>query len=198
MPRFQAGATITRAALLAAFTLIAGSCTPKPETAANAHGPDSAHSAAGAMTPVQRGEYLAIVSGCHDCHTPGGLWGAPDFSRALAGSDVGWQGPWGVTYAKNLTPDAVTGLGTWTEDEIIRALQSGVRKNGAPIGPPMPWPNFARYTREDVTAIVAYLKSLPAVSHQVPANTAPGARSAGPVISVPAPSAWDAPKTPAS
>ena len=196
MPRSNAVRPAFRAALLAALTLIVVSCTPKPEAPANAHGPDS--SAHASMTPVQRGEYLAIISGCHDCHTPGGLWGAPDFTRALSGSEVGWQGPWGVTYAKNLTPDAATGLGTWTEDEIIRALQSGVRKNGAPVGPPMPWPNYARYTREDVTALVAYLKSLPPVAHQVPANTAPGARPTGPVIPVPAPSAWDAPKTPAS
>ena len=191
---FRSNRRVVRGALvLAALSLAATSCdNRKPEPQASAH--DSTSHAA-ATTPVQRGEYLAIVAGCHDCHTPGALFGAPDFSRSLSGSEVGWQGPWGVSYGKNLTPDSATGLGAWTDDEIIRALQSGVRKNGAPVAPPMPWPNYARFTREDVTAIVAYLRSIPAVSHKVPDNVAPGGKARTPVFAIPAPGAWDAPRT---
>ena len=100
-----------------ALALSVSSCTSKqPEPPAPA-----------AMTPLQRGEYLSNVMGCNDCHTPGGMYGAPDFERRLSGSEIGWQGPWGVSYGSNLTPDPETGLGNWTNDEIERALRSGVR-----------------------------------------------------------------------
>jgi mono/diheme cytochrome c family protein len=148
-----------------------------------------------AMTPLQRGEYLAIITGCNDCHTPGGLYGAPDPERRLSGSELGWQGPWGVSYASNLTPDPETGLGTWTNVEIERALRSGVRKDGSPILPPMPWPNFASLTADDMASLIAYLKSIPPVRHQVPARVPPNGVASTPVVPIPGPGAWDAPKT---
>jgi len=150
------------------------------------------------MTPVQRGEVVSYIAGCHDCHTPGSLYGAPNFERLLSGSELGWEGPWGVTYARNLTPDVETGLGSWTDDEIVRALRSGVRKDGSPILPPMPWQNIARMSNEDMTALIAYLRSLPAVRHEAPARLAPGVKAKGGVLSLPPPPAWDAPKAPAS
>lgn len=146
------------------------------------------------MTPLQRGEYLASISGCHDCHTPGAFYGAPDFKRQLSGSEVGWRGPWGVSYASNLTPDLETGLGTWTNVEIERALRSGVRKDGSPILPPMPWPNFSRFTPDDMGSLIAYLKSLPPIKHKVPDRVPPNGMAHGPTLDVPAPSAWDAPR----
>ena len=85
------------------LALSALSCTSKqPET------PGTASPAA--MTPRQRGEYLSNIMGCNDCHTPGGIYGAPDFERRLSGSELGWQGPWGVSYATNLTPVCVPGI----------------------------------------------------------------------------------------
>jgi mono/diheme cytochrome c family protein len=147
-----------------------------------------------AMTPLQRGEYLSNIMGCNDCHTPGGLYGAPDFERRLSGSELGWQGPWGVSYGSNLTPDPETGLGTWTNVEIERALRSGVRKDGSPILPPMPWPNFANMTADDMSSLIAFLKSIPPVKHKVPDRVPPNGVATGPVLSIPAPGPWDAPK----
>jgi mono/diheme cytochrome c family protein len=150
-----------------------------------------------AMTPEQqlaRGEYLVTIEGCGDCHTPGTLYGAPDMARQLAGSELGWQGPWGVSYARNLTPDPQTGLGTWSEDQIVSTLKTGKRADGSPLLPPMPWPNTARMTDEDLHAVAVYLKSLPPVEHQVPAVIPPGKPVSGSVIVIPPPSAWDAPR----
>jgi len=152
--------------------------------------------AAPAMTQLQRGEYIATLAGCGDCHTPGTLYGAPDFSRKLAGSELGWAGPWGITYASNITPDMETGIGSWTDAEIERALRSGVKRDGSPLGPPMPWPSFAPLTPEDMAALIAYLRSLPAVKHQNLGPMPPGAKITGSIIVMPAPSAWDAPKPP--
>jgi mono/diheme cytochrome c family protein len=147
-----------------------------------------------AMTPVQRGAYLVTVTGCHDCHTPGTLYGAPDMSRQLSGSELGWQGPWGVSYARNLTPDKTTGLGDWTDEEILNAMQKGVKKDGSPIAPPMPWPDFAHLTRADAMAIVAYLRSIPPIPHQMPPRVAPGGHGSGSIIVFPPPSEWDKPR----
>ena len=146
------------------------------------------------MTPLQRGEYIATISGCNDCHTPGAFYGGPDFKRQLSGSEVGWRGPWGVSYARNLTPDLETGLGTWTNVEIERALRSGVRKDGTPILPPMPWPSLSRLTPDDMGSLIAYLKSLPPIKHKVPTDVPPNGMAHGPTLDLPAPSAWDAPK----
>jgi len=58
-----------------------------------------------AVDPVVRGRYLVTLMSCNDCHTPGYFYGAPDTTRRLSGSDIGWIGPWGVVHARNLTPD---------------------------------------------------------------------------------------------
>ena len=148
---------------------------------------------AAAMTPTQRGEYLVVIMGCHDCHTPGAPYGAPDFKRTLAGSELGWQGPWGVSYASNLTPDPGTGLGSYTDAEIERALRSGVKKNGSPIMPPMPWPNYARLSPEDMSAVIAYLRGIPPVMHKNLGPIPPGKAASGAALTFPPPPAWDAP-----
>ena len=179
-PRFALAAALTLA-------LSASSCTSPKTEAPSATAP--------AMTPLQRGEYLANITGCNDCHTPGGIYGAPDHERRLSGSELGWQGPWGVSYASNLTPDPETGLGTWTNVEIERALRSGVRKDGSPILPPMPWPNFANLTADDMASLIAYLKSIPPVKHRVPARVPPNGTVSTPVVPIPAPGPWDAPRT---
>jgi len=145
---------------------------------------------------IARGELLAAFGGCNDCHTPGGLYGAPDMSRTLAGSDVGWVGPWGTSYATNLTPDKETGLGNWTEEQLATTLRTGHRPDGTPLLPPMPWPNIARLDEKDMGALVAYLRSLPAVKHAKPANLPPGTVPSGPTAVIGMPGAWDAPKMP--
>jgi len=122
------------------------------------------------------------------------MYGAPDFDRAFSGSELGWEGPWGVSYARNLTPDPGTGLGSWTDAEIERVLRSGVRKYGASVLPPMPWPEIARLTPEDMAALIAYLRSVPPIQHMVPMAVPPNSKAHGPTIKVPPPPAWDAPK----
>jgi hypothetical protein len=134
--------------------------------------------------------------GCNDCPTPGTLYGAPDFGRRSSGSEVGWQGPWGVNYAQNLTPDRATGIGDWSAQDIVNALRTGMRPDGSVLGPPMPWPNYTQLTDEDAYAIAAYVQNIPAVAHKVPDRVPPGQPVAGSVIAIPPPSAWDAPKSP--
>jgi mono/diheme cytochrome c family protein len=177
---------VLASALMLALTAL--SCTSKQAETPVA-------TTAAAMNPLQRGEYLSNIMGCNDCHTPGAFYGAPSFERKLSGSEIGWQGPWGVSYASNLTPDPETGLGTWTVVEIERALRSGVRKDGSPILPPMPWPNIANLTADDMSCLIAYLKSIPPVKHKVPERVPPNTVATGAVIPIPAPGAWDAPKT---
>ena len=146
---------------------------------------------------LERGEYLTTIMGCNDCHTPGTFYGQPDFSRKLAGSELGWVGPWGTSYPRNLTPDPTTGIGNWSEDDIAKALRTGQRPDGTEILPPMPWPMYTNLTDDDVYSIAAYLKSLPAVSHKVPDKLPPGSAPAKSDFVIPQPGAWDAPKAPA-
>lgn len=126
---------------------------------------------------VSRGEYLARIMDCGGCHTPGALAGQPDQTRALAGSRIGFHIPdLGYFYPPNLTPDRQTGLGTWSQDDIIRALRTGVRPDGRVLAPVMPWRSYAALTDADARALVRYLKSLPPVRHPIPPLAGAGAR----------------------
>ncbi len=121
-----------------------------------------------ASPEVERGQYLVSIISCTDCHTPGALLGRPDMTRFLGGSDVGFAIPGrGVFVGPNLTPDPATGLGTWTEAQIVTALTTGVRPDGRILAPIMPWRSFSHLTPSDALAIAAYLKSLPPVRHKV-------------------------------
>lgn len=144
---------------------------------------------------VERGRYLTQLGGCNDCHTPGTLFGSPDFDRQLSGSELGWMGPWGVTFARNLTPDVETGLGQWSEKDIVNALRTGMRPDGSVLQPPMPWQNMVTMTDADAFAIAAYLKSLKPVPHRVPSRIDPDVAYDGPAMRFPAPPAWDAPRS---
>jgi mono/diheme cytochrome c family protein len=145
---------------------------------------------------VARGAYLVKIMACNDCHTPwkmGPRGPEPDVTRALsghpqdmampappalgqgpwvwigAGTNTAYAGPWGVSFAANLTPDRETGLGTWTESTFITALRTGRHEGqGRPILPPMPYPQYRQATDEDLRAIFAYLQSLPPVRNRVP------------------------------
>ncbi|MGH7723864.1 MAG: c-type cytochrome [Candidatus Eiseniibacteriota bacterium] len=185
-------------AIVLAGGVFALSCA-RTEGNGGAGGPAGSSATPAQMTAeekIARGKYVATIAGCGDCHTPGTLYGAPDESRSLAGSELGWAGPWGVSYARNLTPDMETGIGAWSEDDIVKAVRTGQRPDGSPLLPPMPWPNYGHMTDEDAYALAAYLKSLPAVSHKNPAIVPPGKTATGAVVPIPAPPAWDAPKGP--
>lgn len=130
---------------------------------------------------LQRGRYMVGLLGCGSCHTDGALVGAPVDSRLLAGSDTGiaYTSPFvddypGVVYPPNLTPDMETGLGSWTMNRLVQMIRVGTTDHSSRSLPVMPWPAFVNITEEDAFAIAAYLKSLPPVRHQVPANVPRG------------------------
>jgi mono/diheme cytochrome c family protein len=123
---------------------------------------------------TERGKYLVTIAGCNDCHTPGYFLGKPDFSRTLAGSDVGFAVPGvGVFVGRNLTPDKETGLGGWTDDQIISAMTAGIRPDKRRLAPVMPWQGLAHLSSEDAHAIVAYLRSIPPVRNAIPGPFGP-------------------------
>jgi hypothetical protein len=152
------------------------------------------------LTPeqlVQRGEYLVSIGGCNDCHSPKRMGpNGPEVIPELMLSGFqanatlppvdknalqkGWAlmtldlnaaaGPWGISFAANLTSDQ-TGIGNWPEENFIRALKEGKYKGiegGRQLLPPMPWQNFAKISNEDVKAFYAYLKNTKPVKNVVP------------------------------
>lgn len=162
------------------------------------------------QTPVERGKYLAALGGCSDCHTPKvpGPGGAPvpDSARLMSGHPqdlpypkwtpedgqknnvaattnsmfTAWAGPWGVSFAINLTPDRETGIGEWKEETFIQAIRTG-KHQGQPSGrdilPPMPWFDMKDLTDADMKAIWAYLWSLPPIKNQAPLPIPPAPAS---------------------
>jgi len=157
--------------------------------------PEAASGNAISQEKIDRGRYLVATGGCGDCHTPKMMTPEgpkEDQGRLLAGFPEGtqlppapagsgpwiasaswdqtaWAGPWGVSYSSNLTPDRNTGLGIWTEDMFVKAMRTG-RHMGVsrPILPPMPWTALKNMSDEDLKAIYAYLRTIPAVSNRVP------------------------------
>ena len=129
----------------------------------------SVTSASAQQSQVERGKYLVTLGSCTDCHTPGYFFGKPELARSLGGSEVGFEIPGlGVFHGPNLTPDSETGLGNWTIAQIVTAIQTGKRPDGRELAPIMPWRAFANLTKDDVTAIAVFLKSIPAVKNNVP------------------------------
>jgi len=116
-----------------------------------------------------RGAYLVnSVMGCTDCHTPvDPTTGAPQMDKYLAGRQP-YEGPWGIVYGGNITPDDETGLGTWSEEEIKRAITTGVSRDGRRLIL-MPWFVYSALTSEDADTVAYYLKNvLPAVKNEIP------------------------------
>jgi len=164
-------------------TAFAGACLaiPSHANAASKHGApvNSAQSA------LARGKYLVTFGSCTDCHTPGSFFGKPDMTKFLGGSDVGFAIPGlGVFVGPNLTPDRQTGLGDWTEEQVVTALTKGQTPDGRVLAPVMPWHAYANLTKSDALAIAAYLKSLPPVTHLVGGPYGPNQNPAGFVMIV--------------
>ncbi|MFO1399383.1 MAG: cytochrome c [Burkholderiales bacterium] len=114
-------------------------------------------------TLVERGEYLARAGDCVACHTdPAG--GAP-----LAGG-VRIETPFGYMLSPNITPDAATGIGSWSGDDFYRALHHGVNKRGEDMYPTMPFDFYTKATRADVDAIYAWLRTVKPVERKVDVN----------------------------
>ena len=151
---------------------------------------------------IEKGEYLVTVIGCADCHTPKKMTETgpvPDMDRYMMGYDASqpmpevpanvplgpWivfngeltaaAGPWGVSFAGNLTPHE-SGIGTWNLEQFDRAMRGGKYKgleNSRPIMPPMPVQGYAHLTDEDLEAIFLYLKSIRPIENVVPAYRPP-------------------------
>jgi len=159
--------------------------------------------AAHAGDRIERGRYLVNTSGCTDCHTPlkmGANGPEPDLARALSGhpshvviappaagpagpwmvmianTGTAYAGPWGLSFAANLTPDPDTGLGRWSEDDFVQTVRTGRHLGrGRQVLPPMPIPVYNHMTDDDLKAVFAYLKSVPAIRNKVPEPLAPAA-----------------------
>lgn len=149
---------------------------------------------------LERGAYLVHTGGCADCHMPlkmGPHGPEPDLTRGLSGHPQGmvlqapapvsgspWAwggaatntafwGPWGVSYAANLTPDA-TGIRDWTAEQFMHAMRQGQHVGtGRPIAPPMPWSAVGQLNDADLQAVFAYLHAQPAIHNAVPAYQPP-------------------------
>jgi mono/diheme cytochrome c family protein len=183
---------------LAAWLMLVAACQPASDVPTSTTAP-----AAPDQSPAERGKYMVAVAGCNDCHTPkimGPNGPEPDMSRELSGNPSteklaavpegliapdkyltvvnnhlgAWVGPWGVSFAINLTPDKATGLGSWTEEMFVNAIRTGRHQGtGRPILPPMPWNWYREMTDEDLKAVFAYLQSLKPINNAVPEPLAP-------------------------
>ena len=205
------------------FTLTLSACDgPDPDKAVDdttaVAGPDTATGAA-AADPVARGESLVTVGGCNDCHTPFTMTAngpGPDMTRMLMGSPEGvtlpkiemsapymfassgtaFIGPWGTSYARNLTPDSATGIGSWSADQFVQTIKRGIHNGepARPIMPPMPWQNYATLSEDDLRAVYAYLRTVPAIKNRVPDYEPPAGAPAGAAPGAPAPGVPDTTK----
>ena len=129
--------------------------TGKPENAAKPDLP------AGAAT----GKYVATAADCGSCHSaPGG--------KPFAGG-AALKSAFGSLYAPNITQDVATGIGSWSKEDFERALRRGIRKDGSYLYPAMPYDSYTKMSAADMDALWAYMKTVPAVSNKVPANTLP-------------------------
>jgi mono/diheme cytochrome c family protein len=117
-------------------------------------------------TPLERGKYLMdTIVACGNCHTIQTPQG-PEAGRELAGGTE-FNETFGMSYASNITPDKLTGIGNWTDDQIIAAIREGKRPDGSIIGPPMPITLYRGMSDSDARAIVAYLRQVKPVANRV-------------------------------
>ncbi|QQA44937.1 cytochrome c [Pelagovum pacificum] len=106
------------------------------------------------------GAYLAgPVAHCLECHTTMGEMG-PMFDTHLGAGGLEFHGPWGVSVASNITPSG-DGIAGYSDEELAAMITQGVRPDGGPMYPPMPYANFARMTEDDLAAVILYLRSMP-------------------------------------
>ncbi len=109
---------------------------------------------------VKKGFYLATIAHCMECHTPM-VKGQHPWDRMGAGG-FEFPGPWGVSISRNITSSTTKGIGSWTDAEIKRAITAGVSKDGSHLKPPMGFHYYSTLTPDDLDAIVAYLRTVPA------------------------------------
>jgi mono/diheme cytochrome c family protein len=109
-------------------------------------------------TTIERGRYLVNAGDCASCHTDQG-------GQAYAGG-LALPTPFGIIYSTNITPDRVTGIGNWSEEDFYRAMHNGIRRDGKHLYPAFPYPWFTKVSRDDVSAIKAFLNTLTPVRQE--------------------------------
>ena len=136
-----------------------------------------------AETPLERGTYLMkSVVDCGNCHSTRGPDGRFVEGMELAGGLVINDEVF-TAHVPNITPDEETGIGAWTDEQIILAIRDGKRPDGSLIGPPMPFSQYRGMSDNDVKAVVAYMRSVPPVKNVVPKSE----------YRIPLPPAWGPP-----
>jgi mono/diheme cytochrome c family protein len=110
---------------------------------------------------TKKGFYLATISHCMECHTPLGPRGR-DFAGKLGAGGFEFPGPWGVSVSRNITSSKEKGIGAWTEAEVKRAITQGIRKDDSKLKPPMGFHYYSTVSADDLDAIVAWLRTVPA------------------------------------
>jgi mono/diheme cytochrome c family protein len=136
--------------------------------------PPSTESVARTPERLARGKYLAEnVVGCMDCHSShrDDLFGWPARPETYGQGGFTFDqklGVPGVVQAQNITPDIETGIGAWSDGEVLRAMREGVAKNGRALFPMMPYESLRNMSDEDARSIVVYLRSLPPIKHAIP------------------------------
>ena len=113
--------------------------------------------------PLAKGRYLTIAANCAACHT---VEGGTEFAGGRP-----FETDFGTIYSTNITPDAETGIGSWSDADFLRAMHEGVAKDGTRLYPAFPYASYTYLTDEDVLAIKAYLFSIPPVNYTAPENT---------------------------
>ena len=112
---------------------------------------------------VKKGFYLATIGHCMECHTPFGPPGSGvDFKGSLGKGGREFPGPWGVSHSRNITSSKDKGIGGWSDAEIKRAITEGVSRDGSRLKPPMGFEFYKNLAADDLDAIVAYLRTVPA------------------------------------
>lgn len=115
--------------------------------------------------PVKRGLYLSSIAHCMACHARRSEDEPPDFKNALGKGGREFKGPWGVTVTANITSHPTSGLGSWSDDEIKRALTEGVSRDGRRLKPPMIdyVAYYKKWTDTDMSALIAWIRSIPPI-----------------------------------
>jgi mono/diheme cytochrome c family protein len=129
----------------------------------------------------QYGKYLAShLAGCAECHTPRDLSnGRYDLTRPMGGGLAPFPEEGFSATGCNLTPDAATGIGAWSEAQFLSAMRQGLRPDGTVVMPFMPWPTYATWDENDLRALWRYLRSLEPVTHKTAPATLEGEASTG-------------------
>ena len=111
---------------------------------------------------VKKGFYLSTIAHCMECHTPMEK-GVRQWGTRLGAGGFEFPGPWGVSVSRNITSSKTKGIGAWTDEEIKRAIATGVDRQGNKLKPPMGFQYYSTVSADDLDALVAYLRTVPAI-----------------------------------